>query len=230
MADQRRHLETTVGEHVEDRFKVPLFRPANESNRVVVPCTLVLRIVPTGTVGTGDLKSELFFVEIRPRQRKPCDSNQHDAPALPTHLCSLVHGFVALGRCRYDDGIDAAAARKLHRRGKRVGPPREIHHLRAKPACELQFVALEVEPKHAAPVGTQQLNRHQSDQPESRDDNRLPQRGRGQPHALQCDGADDREGGRFVRDPLGNARAEILRHHDHLGVLAVGGDPVADTQ
>ncbi len=53
-------------------------------------------------------------------------------------------------------------------------------------------------PEHAAAVGAQQLHRHQADQPEPGHHDRLAERRLRQPDALQRDGAEHREGGRFV--------------------------------
>ncbi len=79
-------------------------------------------------------------------------------------------------------------------------------------------------------MGAQQLHRHEPDQPEASDNDRLAEGGLHQTDALEPDRAEDSEGGFVVRHRFRDFRAEIHRHADDFGVPAVGDDTVADRE
>ena len=78
--------------------------------------------------------------------------------------------------------------------------------------------AIDVDAENAAAMGAQQLHGQQADQAEPADDDALAERRLREPHALQRDRGDHREGGLVVADTFGHARAQVDRPYDHLGV------------
>ena len=85
----------------------------------------------------------------------------------------------------------------------------------------MQPLPIEIDAQHAAAIGPQQLHREQSDEAQSGHHERLAQRGRRQPDPLECYGTEHREGGGFIIHRIGNARHEIARHRDDLGMPAI---------
>ena len=217
-------IHAPAGHYVEDGFEVPLLGPANETYRVVDPLLFVRRIVTAGTVRAGYLEAELLLVEVRPRQLEAGHADEHDAPAPPAHQRPLVHRLVAAGGGRDQHAIYAAPARE--RRGRRQGilAGGQVHDVGAELPRQRQLAGIVVDPQHAAPVGAQQLHRHQADQAEPRHDEALAQGRLRQPDALETDRADHGERRFFVADRIGDLAAQVLRNVHHFRVSAVRHD------
>ena len=228
MRHQWRHVQPSVRQQVQHRLEVALLGPAHEADGVVQALRFVTRVIAPRAVGTGDLKAQLLVVEVRPRQFQAHDPDQDDAPALAAHLGGLMHRLIAAGGGGDNDRIHPAPAGEGPAHRHRVLTGGQVDGFGAKVARQGQLGRVEVDAQYPAALGAQQLHRQQANQPQTGDHHRLAQGGGDQADALQGDGADDSEGRGLVRHPVGDARAEVDRHCHHLGVLAVGDDPVAD--
>ena len=90
---------------------------------------------------------------------------------------------------------------------------------------------VEVDAKHGAAGGPGDARREQPEQPQPDDRHPLAHLGLGQAEAVQGDGAQGGEGGRFKIDVLGQVRQQVARNDGVLGVdgiaAAGAGHPVA---
>ncbi len=58
-------------EHIEHSFKIALFRPAHKAQWVIVALVFVVWVIPTRSIGTGDLKAQFFFIKVSAIQLEP---------------------------------------------------------------------------------------------------------------------------------------------------------------
>lgn len=228
--DQRAHVESAVGQHIEHRLEIALLGPAHEAQRIVPALLLIRRVVAARPVRARHLERQLLLVEVRPIQLQPRHAHQHDAAALAAHLRGLGHRLARRGGCRDDDAVHAPPAAERQPGRDRILAQARIAGFRPELRGQLQLLRVEIDGQHAAAVGTQQLHGQQADQAHAGHDEGLAQRGFGQADALQPDGRDDGEDGGFVVDLVRNARTEIAGHAHHIGVRAVRHDPVADLE
>ena len=228
--DQRLHVEPSVGQHVQHRLEVALLRPAHETDRIVLALFLVVRVVTAGAVRGRHLEGEFLLEEVVARQLQPGHADQHDAPTLAAHQRGLVHRLAAARGCRDQHRIDTTTAGESFGRLHRVFASREIDHLGTERACQGELGRVQIDPQHPTTVGPQQLHRDLADQAKPGNHDSLAQRRPNQADTLQSDRTDHREGRRLVAHAIGYPGAQVDRHADDLGVLAVGGDAIADSE
>ncbi|WP_287639429.1 hypothetical protein [Accumulibacter sp.] len=75
-------------------------------------------------------------------------------------------------------------------------------------------------------MGTQQLHRHQTDQPQPGHYHRFAEGGPNEPYSLEGDRADHRKRRLLIGNEGGDSRTEVGWNRDHLGMFAVRGHPV----
>src|SRR5690554_7291932 len=94
MRHQAINIELTRGEHGEDGLEVALLGPADKADRIIEAALFVIWLVAPGTIGTRNLKRQLFLIKITTVELQPSHTDQHNAPALPGHLRGLVHRLI----------------------------------------------------------------------------------------------------------------------------------------
>ena len=226
MRHQRRHVQPAGGHQVEHGLEVALLGPAHEPDRVILATLLVGRVVAPRPVGAAHLETQLLLVKIGPRQLQPGHADEHDAAALATHGCGLVHR-IAAARVRGDEHrIDAATAGKGQGCGHRVFTGGRVDHLGAETPRQFEPRRGEIDTQHPAALGAQQLHGEQADQAQAGDHHALAQGGGGQAHPLQADRRQHGTTRLLVAHLVGNAGAQVPGYAHHLGMLAVAHHPV----
>src|SRR6185295_17457983 len=228
MRHQRGDGEHACRKQIQHGFEVASLGPAHETDRIVLPEFLVRRIVAAGPVGTRDLEGQLFRVELGSIELEARDTHENDASARATHARCVGHWLIAL-RCGGDQyAIDAAPAREARRALEWILAASEIDRARAELTGERRFCRIGIDPEHRATVRSQDLHRHQSDEPEAGDHETLTQTWRSETDALHRDGAEHGECGRIVRHRVWYVYTEIARHSDDLRVRTVRNHAIAD--
>ena len=215
---------------MEDGFEVPLLRPPDEGEGVILSLGFVGIVVAPGTIGTGYLEAKLLFVEIAPLDVQPNNANEYDAAAFAAHLGGLGNYVVALGGGGDQDGIGPYPVGLLLDDLHGVLSTAYLDGVDAPGAGELDLAGVEIQADHPTAVGFQQLAGDQTDEAETGDHYRFPESGCDQADALQGDGSDDGKGSFVVRNPLRYLGHQVLRYADDLRVVAVGDDAVADLE
>ena len=88
-------------------------------------------------------------------------------------------------------------------------------------------VRVQVHTKDLTAGRPQELHGKQADQPEAVYHELLPQRRRQEADPLQADARQNRKGGLFIADGVGDLRAQVLRHANDFRVGAVADDTVS---
>src|SRR5262245_52544482 len=162
VGNERRDMQLTVGYQLEHSFKITLLGPAHEAKRIVMPLRLVGWIIAAGTIGAGDLESQLFLIEVGALQVETHDADEHDASPLATHPGCLVHQLITFCRGGNQHTIDAEPVRKSQSSGDRVLAGTQVYHLRAKLARQGHPLLVEVYAQNLTAIGHQHLHSQQA--------------------------------------------------------------------
>ena len=151
-------------------------------------------------------------------------------PALAAHLRRLPDRLVAVGRGGDEDGVDPSAARDRDCLRYRVGAIGELDRLGAEGAGKREPAFIEIDADHAAALCPEQLHGDQADQAQAGDGDGFTERRRREPDPLQCDRADHGERSCIIAHRIRQLCAEVCRHRNHLGMLSVRDDAIADLE
>ncbi len=105
--------DAALGEQAQVLLHVPVLRPADVADRVVLALELVDVVVAAGAVRGRDQEVELLLVHVGALEVEADVADEDDAALLAARLHRLADDLVALGRGGDQDGVGAEAVGQL---------------------------------------------------------------------------------------------------------------------
>ena len=228
MTNQRLYIQLPLSHQIQDRLKIPLFRPSYKPYRIIMSLFFIFRIVSPRPIRTGNLEGQLLFIKIRAFEFKTRHPNQDNSSPFPTHPGCLLNGLITLSRGCDDNAIHAASSGKSHSRIHKFFTLRQINRLSPKLPCQFTLCAVKINPHDPAPIGLQNLHSQEPDQSQTRNDKTFTNRRLRQPHPLQPDRPNHGKSRSFIRHTIRNLRTKIPRHTNHLRMWPIRYNSISD--
>ena len=118
---------------------------------------LVFLIISSGTIGTRNLKAQLFLIKIIPSHVQTDHPNQNDTSSFPGHCTCLMNNIITFSRSRNNYSIGTYSIRYLFNIFHRINPFPRIDSQYTFLCGNFNFLFVKINTDYPATVCLQKL-------------------------------------------------------------------------
>ena len=218
-------LDAPRREKPQELLHVATLGPTDVAVGVVEPLLLVGGVIASRAVGARNAKRKLPFVIRRTGNRHADVADDDHSATVPGNLPGQPNGVAALGPGGYEHAIKTQPPRELGTPFCRTRSAACVRPVCSQPARQVALGALDVDAGDFAPGSQRYLRDKLSDETETDHGDTVAQGHAREANTLHGDGTDCRVCRVGQVEVVGNARAEVLRHVENVGMVGVARAP-----